>query len=93
VRKKLKYLYPAIIFTIFFSLPVFALPCQNVEVITDREYFQVVHRTLREASHSIQLMMYTIGYYKKYPDSPSNILCPIAGHTQVSSFITRSISR
>jgi len=74
VRKKLRFLYPAIIFTIFFSLPVFALPCQNVEVITDREYFQVVHRTLREACHSIQLMMYTIGYYKKYPDSPSNIL-------------------
>ena len=35
MRKKLKFLYPAIIFTIFFSLPVFALPCQNVEVAYD----------------------------------------------------------
>lgn len=74
MRKKLKFLYPAIIFTIFFSLPVFALPCQNVEVVTDREYFQVVHQALKEASLSIQVMMYKIGYYEKYPDSPSNIL-------------------
>ncbi|MFQ5834850.1 MAG: phospholipase D-like domain-containing protein [bacterium] len=74
MRKKLKFLYLAIIFIIFFRVPVFALPAQNVEIVTDREYFQVVHRTLREASHSIQLMMYTIGYYKKYPESPSNIL-------------------
>ncbi len=35
MRKKLKFLYPAIIFTIFFSLPVFALPCQDVEVAYD----------------------------------------------------------
>ena len=74
MRKKLRFLYLAIIFIIFFSLPVFALPCQDVEVVTDREYFPVVHQALREASHSIQLMMYTIGYYEKYPDSPSNIL-------------------
>ena len=74
MRKKLKFFYPAIMFIVFFSLPVFALPCQDVEVVTDREYFQVVHRTLREARHSIQLMMYTIGYYEKYPEGPSNIL-------------------
>jgi len=74
VRKKLKFLYPVIMFIVFFSFPVFALPCQEVEVVTDKEYFQVVHRTLREACHSIQVMMYKIGYYEKYPDSPSNIL-------------------
>jgi len=72
--KKLKFLYPTLIFIIFFSLPVFALPAQDVEVVTDRDYFQVVHRTLREACDSIQVMMYKIGYYEKYPDSPSNIL-------------------
>lgn len=74
MRKKLKFLYPAIIFIIFFRLPVFALPAQDVEVVTDREYFQVVHHALGEADHSIQVMMYTIGYYEKYPESPSNIL-------------------
>ena len=72
--KNLELFWLAIILIVFGSLPVFALPAQDVEVITDREYFQVVHRTLGEANHSIQLMMYTIGYYEKYPDSPSNTL-------------------
>ncbi len=74
MRKKLRFHYPAIIFILCFRVPVFALPAQNVEVATDREYFQIVHRTLIEASHSIQVMMYTIGHYEKYPDSPSNTL-------------------
>jgi cardiolipin synthase len=62
------------IFIIFFRVPVFALPAQNVEVVTDREYFPIVHQALREAGDSIHVMMYKIGYYEKYPDSPSNIL-------------------
>jgi phosphatidylserine/phosphatidylglycerophosphate/cardiolipin synthase-like enzyme len=74
MRKKLKFLYLTIIFIIFFSLPVLALPTQDVELITDREYFQVVHQALKKATQSIQVMMYKIGYYEKYPDSPSNIL-------------------
>jgi len=74
MRKKLRFLYLAIIFILFFRVPVFALPAQDVEVITDREYFPIVHQALREASHSIQVMMYTIGHYEKYPDSPSNTL-------------------
>ncbi|MFQ6065920.1 MAG: phospholipase D-like domain-containing protein [bacterium] len=74
MRKKLKFFYLTIILIIFFSVPLFALPARDVEVITNREYFQVVHQALREADHSIQVMMYKIGYYEKYPDSPSNTL-------------------
>ena len=74
MTKKLKFLYLAIVFIVFFSLPVFALPAQDVEVVINKEYFPVVHEALKKATTSIQLMMFEAAYYEEYPHSPSNIL-------------------
>jgi len=63
-----------LLFIFFFTSAAFCLPAQDVEVITNEEYFPRVHQILREAKDSIQVMMFKACYYEKYPDSPSNIL-------------------
>ncbi len=64
-----------IIFILFINLPVFALPAQDVEIITNSGYFPTDRRVLKEAKSSIRLIMFqVVNYYGKYSDSPSNIL-------------------
>jgi phosphatidylserine/phosphatidylglycerophosphate/cardiolipin synthase-like enzyme len=59
---------------LFSALSVLASPVAKVEIITDRDYFPTVQKSLRKAKNSIQVMMFEASYYEKYPDTPSNIL-------------------
>lgn len=52
----------------------FGLPASDVQVITDREYFEVVQTCFKEARSSIKVMMFEASYYEKYPSSPTNVL-------------------
>jgi len=52
----------------------FGLPARDVQVITDREYFEVVQTCFKEAQSSIKVMMFEASYYEKYPNSPTNVL-------------------
>ena len=52
----------------------FGLPARDVQVITDGEYFEVVHTCFKEAQSSIKVMMFEASYYEKYPNSPTNVL-------------------
>jgi len=52
----------------------FGLPASDVQVITDREYFEVVQTCFKEAQSSIKVMMFEASYYEKYPGSPTNVL-------------------
>ena len=58
---------------ILLLLPALA-SAQDIKVITNREYFNVVHKAIKEAKNSIKVMMFEVGYYEEYPNSPSNIL-------------------
>jgi phosphatidylserine/phosphatidylglycerophosphate/cardiolipin synthase-like enzyme len=68
--------------TIFFFLLISALylplsfgfPAEDVQLVTDAQYFQVAKKLIQEAKHSIQVMMFEMGYYDKYPNTPSNLL-------------------
>src|SRR4030042_5401802 len=62
-----------ILFTFYISLS-FALPAEDVQLVTDAQYFQVAKRVIQEAKSSIQVMMFEMGYYDRYADSPSNLL-------------------
>ena len=42
--------------------------------MTDAQYFQVAKKMIQEAKSSIQVMMFEMGYYEKYPQTPSNLL-------------------
>src|SRR3972149_2334650 len=62
-----------ILFTFCISL-LFALPAEDVQLVTDAQYFQVAKKMIQEAKSSIQVMMFEMGYYDKHPNTPSNLL-------------------
>lgn len=73
--RKVKWLgYIGNIVFIFTSTIIYALPAEDVEIINDRDYSPRVHELLQGAKKSIYLVMFSIHYYDRYPDSPSNIL-------------------
>ena len=58
-----------------FSLSLsFGLPAEDVQLVIDAQYFQVAKKMIQEAKASIQIMMFEMGYYDKYPNTPSNLL-------------------
>jgi phosphatidylserine/phosphatidylglycerophosphate/cardiolipin synthase-like enzyme len=52
----------------------FGLPAEDVQLVTDVQYFEVAKKLIQEAKHSVQVMMFEMGYYDKYPNTPSNLL-------------------
>jgi phosphatidylserine/phosphatidylglycerophosphate/cardiolipin synthase-like enzyme len=52
----------------------FGLPAEDVQLVMDGQYFQVAKKMIQEAKHSIQVMMFEMGYYDQHPNTPSNLL-------------------
>jgi phosphatidylserine/phosphatidylglycerophosphate/cardiolipin synthase-like enzyme len=52
----------------------FGFPAEDVQLVTDTQYFEVAKKLIQEAKHSIQVMMFEMGYYDQYPNTPSNLL-------------------
>ena len=65
---------------IFFQLFTFhlqessGLPAEDVQLVIDAQYFQVAKKIIQEAKHSIQVMMFEMGYYDQHSNTPSNLL-------------------
>jgi phosphatidylserine/phosphatidylglycerophosphate/cardiolipin synthase-like enzyme len=58
-----------------FRLPLsFGLPAEDVQLVTDGQYLRVAKKMIQEAKHSVQVMMFEMGYYDQYPNTPSNLL-------------------
>jgi phosphatidylserine/phosphatidylglycerophosphate/cardiolipin synthase-like enzyme len=58
-----------------FHLPQsIGLPAEDVQLVMDAQYFQVAKKMIHEAKTSIQVMMFEMGYYDQYPNTPSNLL-------------------
>jgi cardiolipin synthase len=66
----------ALFISLFLLLPAYTLglPARDVQVITDREYFDIVRTCFKEARSSIAVMMFEAAYYDRYPNSPTNVL-------------------
>ncbi len=58
----------------FFAPLSFGLPAKDVQVVVNTQYFQVAKKMIHEAKHSVQVMMFEMGYYDKYPNTASNLL-------------------
>jgi len=54
--------------------PASSLPAEDVQLVTDAQYFQVAKKMIQEAKRTIQVMMFEMGYYDKHPNTPSNLL-------------------
>jgi phosphatidylserine/phosphatidylglycerophosphate/cardiolipin synthase-like enzyme len=65
----LGFLVPLLIISI-----VRALPVEDIQLVTDAQYFQVAKKVIQEAKSSIHLMMFEMVFYDKYPQTPSNLL-------------------
>jgi phosphatidylserine/phosphatidylglycerophosphate/cardiolipin synthase-like enzyme len=52
----------------------YSLPAEDVQLVTDAQYFQVAKKIIQEAKHSVQVMMFEMGYYDQHPNTPSNLL-------------------
>lgn len=58
-----------------FCLPIsFGLPAEDVQVVVNAQYFPVAKKMIHEAKHSVQVMMFEMGYYVEHPDTPSDLL-------------------
>jgi len=72
--------YSRKIFVLYFLIFIFsvshpwALPVEDVQLVIDAQCFQVARKMIQEAKSSIQVMMFEMGYYDKYPQTPSNLL-------------------
>jgi cardiolipin synthase len=61
-------------FFMLFPGHILGLPARDVQLITDREYFNIVQTCFREARSSIGVMMFEAAYYERYLNSPTNLL-------------------
>ncbi len=50
------------------------LSAEDVQLVTDAQYFQVAQRIIKEAKSTIHVMMFEMGYYDTHPATPSNLL-------------------
>jgi phosphatidylserine/phosphatidylglycerophosphate/cardiolipin synthase-like enzyme len=58
----------------YYLLPSFGLPAEDVQLVTDAQYFQVAKKMIQVAKHSIRVMMFEMGYYDQHSNTPSNLL-------------------
>ena len=81
-RNRNKYSMKKVILALFFFLLLstfylphsIRLPAEDVQLVTDAQYFQVAKKMIQEAKSSIQVMMFEMGYYDQHPNTPSNLL-------------------
>lgn len=74
----MKRAFVASLFLLLFStvhvLLVFGLPAEDVQLVTDAQYFEATKKMIQEAKSSLRVMMFEMGYYEKHPNTPSNLL-------------------
>jgi len=63
-----------LLFSVFCFSDSLGLPAEDVQLVTDAQYFQVAKKMIQEAKASIQVMMFEMGYYDQHPQTPSNLL-------------------
>jgi phosphatidylserine/phosphatidylglycerophosphate/cardiolipin synthase-like enzyme len=63
-----------LVLSTFYSPNAVGLPAEDVQLVLDGQYFEVATKMIREAKHSIQVMMFEMGYYDQYPNTLSNLL-------------------
>jgi len=58
----------------FHLSPAVGLPVEDLRVVTNDQYFRVAQELIREAKHSVRVMMFEMVYYTQHGDAPTNVL-------------------
>ncbi len=74
MRKIILSVFFLILLSTFHPSFSYSLPAEDVQLITDAQYFQVAKKLIQEAKQSIQVIMFEMRYYDEHPNSPSNLL-------------------
>ena len=74
MRKIISSILFSFLLSTFYSPYSYGLPAEDVQLVTDGQYFQVAKKMIQEAKSSIQVMMFEMGYYDQHPNTPSNLL-------------------
>ena len=61
-------------FLLILNMSAGPMPVEGVEVVTDRQYAQVVCEAFGRARSSIRMMMFEARYYEHHRNSPTNAL-------------------
>jgi phosphatidylserine/phosphatidylglycerophosphate/cardiolipin synthase-like enzyme len=65
----------SLFFLLAFNVPPsFGLTAEDVQVVTDAQYFQTAMKLIKQAKTSIHVIMFEMAYYEEHPNSPSNLL-------------------
>jgi phosphatidylserine/phosphatidylglycerophosphate/cardiolipin synthase-like enzyme len=49
-------------------------PVEELRLVTNEQYFQVARDLIKDAKHSLRVMMFEMTYYKNRASSPTNVL-------------------
>lgn len=71
--KKIAFIFFLLLST-FYPPPSIGLPAEDIQLVTDAQYFEVAKKMIQEAKTSLRVMMFEMGYYEKHPNTPSNLL-------------------
>lgn len=74
-KKKLNLIYIPLFFVLFLqSSSIRASSINDLKLVLNEQYFQFAKEMIKNAKSSIYIMMFEIGYYERYPNTPSNLL-------------------
>lgn len=71
--KKIAFIFFLLLST-FYPPPSIGLPAEDIQLVTDAQYFEVAKKMIQEAKTSLRVMMFEMGYYDKHPNTPTNLL-------------------
>ncbi len=74
MKKVISTILFCLLLSTFYPPHAVGLPAEDVQLVMDAQYFQAAKKMILEAKHSIQVMMFEMGHYDKYPNTPSNLL-------------------
>ena len=74
VKKSLLRVLFFLLLATFHLSPSYGLPAEDVQIVTDAQYFQTAQKIIRESKKSIHVIMFEMAFYDKYPHTPSNLL-------------------
>lgn len=74
MKKVIFFLLFILLITTFSPPSSVGLPAEDIQLVTDAQYFEVAKKMIQEAKRSLRVMMFEMGYYEKYPNTPSNLL-------------------
>ena len=58
-----------------FCIPLaFPLPAGDVQLVTNDQYYKVARDMIKDAKHSIRVMMFEMAYYDRHGSAPTNSL-------------------